>query len=194
MITKEEIEKIKIGYKKHEFILKMGIFLILFFVGFFAYSALSFRNDYFAFGSLIFAIVFFSSFFLYRMVLELFPTYIKLTDEGIKLPPSKNNKILQRRKIILGDEEGIIRYEWIELVILNEGGVPNLYYNIFFTKDGKKYLNHHWQRAIEDPIEFVKELRDRGIEVKILEPSLKHQKKYDYNWILPMVRGREWIW
>ncbi|NPA75079.1 MAG: hypothetical protein GXO25_03225 [Euryarchaeota archaeon] len=87
----------------------------------------------------------------------------------------------------------MIKYEWIEMVVLNEMGGGGLYVDIFFTKDGKKYIYSDFQPRIGDYKKFVETLREKGIKVKILEPSLKYQKKHDFGWIGDMLRGREWV-
>ena len=86
----------------------------------------------------------------------------------------------------------VIKYSWMEIVILNvmSGG---LYVDIFFTTGRKKYVGIYFQRMIEDYNRFITELRKRGIEVKVLEPSYKYQKKHDFGWIADMMRGREWV-
>ncbi len=91
-------------------------------------------------------------------------------------------------------EKCIIKYDWIETVLLNERGIGGLYVDIFFTIHKKGYLYRDYQRAIKSSyLKFITELRKRGIEVKVLEPSYKYQKKHDFGWIVDMMRGREFV-
>ncbi len=102
-------------------------------------------------------------------------------EEGIRVSPSKNADL------------NIIRYEWIEVVVMNEAGGGSVYVDIFFTADGKKYIYRTFQRKIKDHGEFLEALREKGVDVRVLEPSIWVQRKRDFTWIGYMMKGREWV-
>lgn len=187
MISSEELKKINEAEVKSKRLLLKLTLIPLSFISFFGFFIVKFYYDCDFFGiAYSLAGIFIASFFMYRFTYELFSRkYIGVTAEGIKLPYSK-------RKVQILGEKRIIGYPWIELVILNEVG-GGLYVDIFFTKDGKKYLSRCFQRMIEDYVKFITELRKRKIEVKVLEPSYKYQKKHDFGWIADMIRGREFV-
>ncbi len=88
----------------------------------------------------------------------------------------------------------IIKYRDIELIIMNEAGSGGAYVDIFFTSNGKKYIYRPFQRRIKNYKEFIEELRNHGVEVKVLEPSYWIQKRQYFGWIANMMRGREFVW
>ena len=187
MISTDELKKLNVAEVKSKRLLLKLTTIPLSLVGFFGYFMVKFYYESDFIGILYcLSGIFIVSFFMYRFTSELFSRKnISIIAEGIKLPYSK-------RKVQILGKERIIRYSWIELVILNDVG-GGLYVDIFFTKDGKKYLSRCFQRTIEDYVKFITELRKRGIEVKVLEPSYKYQKKHDLGWIADMMRGREFV-
>ena len=108
------------------------------------------------------------------------------TNNGIKVNPKR----IYVQKV---SKDFIIKYDWIELVVMNEMYHGDLVIEIFFTVDGKKYLYRDKQGRIKNIENFIRTLRDKGIEVKVLEPSYKYQKKHDLGWIADMMRGREFV-
>ena len=181
LIANEEIEKINKALNKNKKSLWICILIPLFFIGFFTYAIIILYYNTLAVVSLIVGIIF-TSLLLYRLVLELSPKRkIYITDDGIKIPLSKRRKY------------EIIRFEWIEMVILNEMGGGSLYVDVFFKANGKKYIYRDFQRRIENYVNFTEVLKRKNIKVKVLEPSYKYQKKHDFGWIADMMRGREWV-
>ena len=114
------------------------------------------------------------------------PKVIYPTKEGIKVNPKR----IYVQKV---SRDFIIKYDWIELVVMNEMYHGDLVIEIFFTVNGKKYLYRDKQGRIKNIEDFIRTLRDKGIEVKVLEPSYKYQKKHDFGWIADMMRGREFV-
>ena len=181
MIVNEEIEKINKALNKNKKLLWICILIYLFFIGFFAYAIIVLYGNTLAVVSLIVGISY-TSFFLYRFVLELLPKKkIYITDEGIKIPHSKRRKY------------EIIKFGWIEMVILNEIGGGSLYIDVFFTVNGKRYIYSDFQTRIEDYMNFIETLKRKNIKVKVIEPSYRYQKKHDFGWIGDMMKGREFV-
>ena len=102
---------------------------------------------------------------------------IYLTEDGIKTSYSK--------------QFPIIKYEWIEKVILNcriTGDPPDVI--VLFKKDGKEYFYFDFQRRITDYKEFVEGLRRRNIKVEIWEKSLFLQQDKYTDWLREELRRR----
>ncbi len=114
------------------------------------------------------------------------PKVIYPIDYGIKVNPKR----IYVQKV---SKDFIIKYDWIELVVMNEDYHGDIVIEIFFTVNGKKYLYRDKQGRIKEIEKFIRTLRDKGIEVKVLEPSYKYQKKHDLGWIADMMRGREFV-
>ena len=108
------------------------------------------------------------------------------TNDGIKVNPKR----IYVQKV---SKDFIIKYDWIELVVMNEYYHGDLLIEIFFTVKEKKYLYRDKQGRIKNIEDFIRTLRDKGIKVKVLEPSYKYQKKHDFGWIADMMRGREFV-
>ncbi len=190
-ITEEEIRRIKNASSVAARLIILGFLIFLFFVSALAYFAVVVYSNMIAFGSALFFISFLSYLFLLKPLVDtLFYSRVQLNDKGIKLPPARPAYGKTRRKIL--GTEVIIRYEWIENVVLNSVMGLNVYCIIFFSKGGKEYVTMCAQRSVDDLVELVKEMRGRGIEVKILGPSLKNQKMQN-EWIADMMHGRELV-
>ncbi len=180
MITKEEIEKIETANKKSMVLTYIwaGIDLVMIIIGVLALIFLPIKSVL-----EIFAII------IYILIFSLPPVGIIETVSRVK--PSlrvvlTNNGLLVPYPLMIHKKQVFINYEWIECVVLNEN---NEYFVIFFSKDGRKYTYSYQQTAIDNYIKFVTELRKRGIEVKILEPSIKYQKQ-DFKWLRDKTQGR----
>ncbi len=77
---------------------------------------------------------------------------------------------------------------------MNERGSGGLYRDVFFTIHKKRYIYRDYQRAIKSNyLKFITELCKMGIEVRVLEPSYKYQKKHDFGWIVDIRRGGEFV-
>ena len=161
-----ELQKINIALKKNRRITIVWSIIVVSMGALFTYSLFIFFPCILQTMGLV-AILCLLFVSLWRLFSELYPTERKriyVRDEGIEIPISRKRPFT------------LIKYELIEMVILNEMGGGSLYVDIFFTKDGRKYIYSDFQTKINDYKKFVENLRKKGIEVKILEPSLKHQK------------------
>lgn len=187
MLTNQEINKIIIAFRKNLSMLWSFIMIIPPFIFLFTYIIFDSYNTERGMGIIAggLFVVILCGFSMYRFFSEMFPSKkLLLHSEGLVLPISRK---------ISKNGIHIIKYEWIEMVILNEMGGGSLYFDIFFIKNDEKYIYRDFQSKIENIAEFVYELRKRGVEVKILEPSFTHQKKYDFDLISQLMRGRKWI-
>ena len=187
MMSAKERQKIEEAFQKVKYNPLISLSLLTFLLGIVIFGTIRWVYDILAVSISIIGLLVFTSFFGYIIFSEIFALNIEIREDGLKIYCSK------RRKKILG-EKCIIKYKWIETAILNERGNGGLYIDVFFTIDKKRYIYRDYQKAIKGNYpKFITELRKRGIEVKVLEPSYKHQKNHDFGWIADMMRGREFV-
>ncbi|GEM_PF-4293391 len=113
----------------------------------------------------------------------LWPKRVRLDIEGIAVPPSKRMS------------RAIIKYRWIEQVLMNDRMDCDAYAIVLFTDDEReKYAYYILQRGLDDPADFVVKLREKGIYVRILNPSCLRQKYMDIYWMSKLTKGRKVIY
>ncbi len=176
----EYIKKAKRNSLKSTYVLSTTLFIMMLVSDFvflsYGGTEAAKRNGMAIFSTALFSIG------IFRFMWESYPVKkVYLEKEGIHIPFSKK---------LAGN---MIRYEWIESVIMNEMGGGSLYVDIFFKRESEKYIYTNFQSRVLDPIDFANNLREKGIEVRILEPKFFRQKKRDFGWIEKMARGRKYV-
>ncbi len=120
---------------------------------------------------------------MFLVVLEFFrPKKAFLDIEGIHIPATKEL------------EYDVIKFRWIEYVMMNDRMDCDAYVMVLFTDDQKeKYAYHFRQGGLDDPVDFLVKLRDMGIPVEVLKPSCWWQKTVDIHRESEMIQGRKML-
>ena len=124
-----------------------------------------------------------SLFLMFLVVIKAFLVEKVDTDiDGIHIPATKEL------------DYDVIKYRWIDQIIMNDRTNCDAYSMVLFTDDkGKKYAYHLRQGGLDDPVDLAVEMRKKGIYVRFLKPSCWWQKNIDIYWISELIQGRKMI-